>query len=283
MKIRTRETGTLDPDSFRAIAALAYRESGLTLVEQKISMIQSRLRHRLRDLGLIDFASYCALVHSDAGQAERQHLISALTTNVSQFFREGHHFEALKHEVDRYLPRLRAGKEMRIWSAGCANGQEALSVAITLAEHLPDIAKLNLRILATDIDPQVVRFARRGIYPERFMAGVPPFLLSKYFVETRNSSGQTVFAVGTKLMNLIYFNELNLLSTWPMTKKFEVIFCRNVVIYFDFETQEKLWSKFHQALTPQGALFLGHSERINDPRRHKFSYTGPTSYRALTG
>ena len=135
---------TLDPKSFRTIADLAYRESGLTLVEEKASMIQSRLRPRLRILGLRDFAQYSAFVGSDAGTDERKQLISALTTNVTHFFRENHHFKTLEKVFDARLPELRAGKRMRIWSEGCSNGQEAYSAAMTLLERCPKAAEYDL-------------------------------------------------------------------------------------------------------------------------------------------
>lgn len=279
MSSRRQEIASLDAASFRAIAALAYRESGLTLIEEKTPMIQSRLRHRLRDLGLVDFPSYCALIESDQGLDERQHLISALTTNVSHFFREDHHFETLKSELDRCLPKLRAGGQMRIWSAGCSNGQEALSAAITLMEHLPGIADLGVRILATDIDPKVVRFAREGVYPQRLLGGVPAGLIDKYFQQVEAATDEPHFCAHQRLRSMIRINELNLLAPWPMKKRFEVIFCRNVVIYFDIATQETLWPKFHAALAPEGVLFLGHSERISDPARFGFICTGPTTYR----
>ncbi|MGC1505757.1 MAG: protein-glutamate O-methyltransferase CheR [Sulfitobacter sp.] len=282
MTSRRQEIANLDSASFRAIAALAYRESGLTLMEEKSPMIQSRLRHRLRDLGLLDFPSYCALIESDQGATERQHFISALTTNVSHFFREEHHFDTLKTELDRCLPKLRAGGQMRIWSAGCSNGQEALSAAITLTEHVPDIAKLDVRILGTDIDPKVVRFARQGIYPQRLLGGVPPNLIFKYFQEIEGTSGEPHFNALGNLKSMIRFNELNLLAPWPMKKKFDVIFCRNVVIYFDLATQEALWPNFHAVLATGGVLFLGHSERISDPAKFGFSCTGPTTYRPDT-
>lgn len=268
----------LDGASFRAIAELAYQESGLTLVEEKSSMIQSRLRHRLRDLGLTTFAAYCDLVNSQAGLSERRHLISALTTNVSHFFREDHHFDTLREVLSRKLPSLRQGSEMRVWSAGCSNGQEALSAAMTLVEQEPDIEKLNVRILATDIDPEVVAFARQGCYPERLMGGVPDVLVKKYFDLMAEERGEPVFRAKQKLQNLIKVNELNLLSDWPMRKSFDVIFCRNVVIYFDLKTQTALWPRFHKALDPEGVLFLGHSERIADPNSFGFDCTGPTTY-----
>jgi chemotaxis protein methyltransferase CheR len=272
---------TLDGTSFREIAALAYRESGLTLVEEKSSMIQSRLRHRLRDLGLQTFSAYCELINSSEGQSERRHLISALTTNVSHFFRENHHYDILKDEVAKRSSTLRAGGEMRIWSAGCSNGQEALSAAITVLETIPNADELNLRILGTDIDPEVVNFAREGRYPERLIGGVPEPLKKKHFDVETDSSGDAHYITKPKLRKMIQFNELNLLGDWSMRKRFDIIFCRNVVIYFDLKTQNGLWPRYHNALTSDGVLFLGHSERITEPAAFGFTCTGPTTYRRL--
>jgi chemotaxis protein methyltransferase CheR len=268
----------LDPASFRAIADLAYRESGLTLVEEKATMIQSRLRHRLRALGLQSFNAYCDLIGSDAGRDERRQLISALTTNVSHFFREKHHFDTLVQAFQRRLPHLRAGGQLRIWSAGCSNGQEAVSAMITLLEHCPELTNMDLRILGTDIDPQVVAFARAGIYPDRLMGGVPQDLRQKYFDRSEGPEGEALFTVSPRIRQMIRFNELNLLTKWPMSRPFDLIFCRNVVIYFDAVTQANLWPRFHKALKPDGLLFLGHSERITDPARVGFDCTGPTTY-----
>ncbi len=268
----------LDAKSFKTIADLAYRESGLTLVAEKSSMVQSRLRHRLRDLGLASFSAYCDLIQSDAGRVERGHLISALTTNVSHFFRERHHFETLSNELDRLLPRLRMGGAMRIWSAGCSNGQEALSAAVTMLEHTPTIHEMDLLILATDIDPQVVQFARHGVYPERLMGGVPAHLRAKYF--RQNGAGDdTTYEAVPAVRDMVRYNQLNLLGDWPMSRAFDVIFCRNVVIYFDVATQEKLWPRFRQALDPVGVMFLGHSERIIEPPKYGLTCTGPNTYR----
>ncbi len=281
MTLSAPGSASLDPASFRAIADLAYRESGLTLVQEKSSMIQSRLRHRLRDLGLKDFAAYCALVQSAEGQGERRNLISALTTNVSHFFRENHHFEALKAELDRHLPNLRKGGQLRIWSAGCSNGQEALSAAMSLLDHAPEVAHLDVRILATDIDPKVVQFARAATYPERLMRGVSQEMLDRYFTRIAQPGAEPSFAAKPVLTDMIRVNELNLLAAWPMRKRFDVIFCRNVVIYFDLKTQEALWPCFLNALSPSGMLLLGHSERIADPQRFGFTCTGPMTYRPM--
>ena len=279
MTVKAQGGAELDPESFRAIADLAYRESGLTLVEEKSSMVRSRLRHRLRDLGLPSFSAYSDLLLSEAGKQERRHLISALTTNVSHFFREEHHFQTLVEEFEKRLPALRAGGSMRIWSAGCSNGQEAVSAAISLLECTSDAASLDVRVLATDIDSKVVEFARAGVYPERLMRGVPAKLLAKYFTEEQTRDPEPHFRIRPVVAGMIRVNELNLLSSWPMTKRFDVIFCRNVVIYFDLAIQASLWPRFHKALAPDGVLFLGHSERIADGSAHGFACTGPTTYR----
>lgn len=281
MTARLDTPSDLDHASFQAIADLVYRECGLTLVKEKYPMIQSRLRHRLRDLKIGDFSSYCALIHSDAGTGERANLISALTTNVSNFFREKHHFDTLTSELGRKLAHLRAGQPWRIWSAGCSNGQEALSAAMTILERVPEAHQLDIRILATDIDAKVVRFARAGVYPEHFLHGVSETLLHKYFDREGAEGAPPRFAAKPALMNLIRFNELNLLARWPMRRRFDLIFCRNVVIYFDLKTQEALWPRFRQVLHPDGHLFLGHSERIANPGRFGFDCTGPTTYRPL--
>ena len=272
---------TLDPESFRAIAELAYRESGLTLVEEKSSMICSRLRHRLRALELPDFSAYSALLKSEQGQAERRHLISALTTNVSHFFREMNHYDTLADILKARRDALRAGQEMRIWSAGCSNGQEAVSAAITVLETLPDCAA-RVKILATDIDPQVVQFARQGRYPERLMNGVSPALRSSFFHRDDEDPTEAHYTTLPAIRNMIRFKELNLLGSWPMSRTFDAIFCRNVVIYFDAQTQAKLWPRLHKILTPDGTLFLGHSERISDPERIGFAVAGPTTYSLLS-
>ncbi|MGJ5619136.1 CheR family methyltransferase [Sulfitobacter sp. MF3-043] len=279
----TKPHAELDKVSFRAIADLAYRESGLTLVDEKTTMIQSRLRRRLQALKMSEFSDYCSFVCSEGGRSERKQLISALTTNVSHFFREDHHFDALCASVRASLSLLRAGGRLRIWSAGCSNGQEAVSAAIRLLETCPEIASYDLRILATDIDTEVVSFARRGCYPKRFTTGIAPGIMTRFFDPGPEMDGEETFATKDCVKRLIRFNELNLLDSWPMQGRFDAIFCRNVVIYFDFETQTRLWPRFREALTPDGLLFLGHSERIGDPAAFGFECSGPTSYRRKAG
>ena len=282
MMEQTRIDTTLPPSSFKAIADLTYAISGLILVAEKTSMIQSRLRHRLRALNMPDFDSYSRYVCSDQGLDERRQMISALTTNVSHFFRERHHFDILADTIlPMHLPRLRAGGRLRIWSAGCSNGQEACSIAITLLDRAPELGELDLRILATDIDPQVVRYATHGRYRPQQMGGVDDALLSRYF-HSNGSGAEQCYVAGPALRRVIRYRELNLLSPWPMQQPIDVIFCRNVVIYFDQTTQSTLWPRFRDALSPNGWLFLGHSERIADSDAAGFRSDGPTAYRPVT-
>jgi chemotaxis protein methyltransferase CheR len=273
-------TAALDSQSFKAIAKLAYDESGLQLVAEKTSMIQSRLRHRLRALGLEDFGSYAQFVCSNEGLEERRQMISALTTNVSHFFRENHHFEILVNEaVASLIGRVRAGGRLRLWSAGCSNGQEAYSMTISLLEKYPDLVDLDFKVLATDIDPKVVDFARKGVYSDRLVGGVPATLLNKYF--STGGSEEIEYTANDILRQIIVFKELNLLAAWPMKAQMDAIFCRNVVIYFDLKTQNALWPRFRQQLSDVGYLFLGHSERIADPIAAGFRNVGPTCYRPV--
>ncbi len=281
MSIPPSASGVLDSDSFQAIADLAYRESGLRLAEEKAPMIQSRLRHRLRALGFSDFGQYSAYVRSTNGSDERKQLISALTTNVSHFFREPHHFDMLRDAARAALPRLRRGGRFRIWSAGCSMGQEPLSAAITLLEDMPDIQKYDLRILATDIDRHVIRHAREAFYPDRMTNGLLSPIRAKYFQPMKDADGAMGLMANRSLTRLITYRELNLLQEWPMKGPFDLILCRNVVIYFDIETQKTLWPRFRGMLSPNGTLMLGHSERIADPANYGFGADGSTTYRAI--
>ena len=267
----------LDPAAFAQISAIAYREAGLAIAPGKAAMVHTRLARRLRALALTSYQDYCALIASDAGAGERREMISALTTNVSHFFREAHHFDRLRDEIAPGLhARLKAGGRVRIWSAGCSNGQEPYSIAMTLLAGGEIGAGADLRVLATDIDPKVIAFARRGLYDERMMAGLPADLRTRFFARAADGDG---WLVSDRLKGLVRFRELNLLDPWPMRGRFDVIFCRNVVIYFDTPTQEKLWRGFAEVLNPQGWLFLGHSERLSDDGGALFAGMGLTAYR----
>ena len=265
----------LENRAFEAIAGLAQREFGLHITSEKLKMVQSRLRHRLSALQLQNFAAYSDLVCSEQGAAERRYMISALTTNVSHFFREPHHFELLSDTILLGLQqKIAAGERIRIWSAGCSNGQEPYSIAMHLLREEPSIAQADFKILATDIDPKVVAFAQEGLYGEALVKGVSASDKSRFM----RAEGDGLRVVDD-VRKHISFRELNLQAEWPMRHKFDVMFCRNVVIYFDQNTQERLWPRFHKMLKPGGFLCLGHSERISAPAQFGFKSIGTTAYK----
>jgi chemotaxis protein methyltransferase CheR len=267
----------LSDATFACIAEIAHREAGLFLPAGKQAMVRTRLARRLRALGLTSYEAYCEVVRAPVNATERGMMISALTTNVSSFFREAHHFDILR---DKVLPPLVAGlargRRVRIWSAGCSNGQEPYSIAITLRDAgLPPGA--DLRILATDIDPVVVAHARAGEYADHMMGGIDDGRRRRYFEPVPGRDEVTWRAADT-LRDLVVFRELNLLGDWPMRGRFDAIFCRNVVIYFDQDTQNLLWQRFAGALAPGGWLFLGHSERVSERNLHLLANRGVTTY-----
>ena len=267
----------LPNDIFVAIAKLAHSEAGLMIPESKRALVQSRISRRLRALGLSDFEDYLEIVSSEAGRNERRNMVSVLTTNVSSFFRENHHFDLLATLAPDLVGRARAGERVRVWSAGCSSGQEAYSVAMILSEAGADAGQHDIRILASDIDPAIIARARAAEFDAAQMAGVAPGRRQRFF----DASGAGIFRVRDPLRRMICFRELNLLAAWPMKGTFDIIFCRNVVIYFDEATQLRLWPRFRAALAPEGLLLLGHSERIASPASLGFEVAGVTTYRAV--
>ena len=232
------------------IAALAHREFGLKFEPAKNHLIYTRLTRRLRALRMKDFGDYCAFMQSDAGAEERTQLLSALTTNVTQFFREKHHFDFLANEIMPALLQRGPGQNrLRFWSAACSSGQEPYSLAMTIASKLPVGAAQDIKILASDIDPQILITARKGLYTAEDAGGIPDHLRAQY---TKAAPGDYV-AMDQALRKMIAFRELNLIADWPMRGSFDLIMCRNVAIYFDKPTQEVLWQKFADKL-PLGCL-----------------------------
>lgn len=270
---------TFTPEDFRIIAAILYAESGIHLKPTKSALVYGRLAKRVRALGLSSFAQYCAFVSSPQGEAERLEMRAALTTNVTRFFRENHHFEHLRaHVVPRLAAAAGRGDCIRIWSAACSTGQEPYSIALTLLQAFPDVATRDVRILATDIDPHCLAAARNGVYSDEAIADVPPDLRRRYFTRAVESE-RDAWRVGPELRSLVRFRELNLVGEWPMRKAFQVIMCRNVVIYFDEPTQQRLWRKFPDLMTPAGILYIGHSERVTGAASQDFRLVGNSTYR----
>ena len=266
-------------EDFRRIATILYADAGISLADSKAALVYSRLARRLRALGLESFRDYCALIGQRDGLDERQRMLAALTTNVTRFFREPHHFEHLAAKVlPRLAARARAGGRVRMWSAGCSTGPEAYSIAMTLLEALPEAADLDVRILATDIDPDVLAAAENGLYSDRALAPAPAEQRRRWFRPEREAGALNWRAVQA-LQSLIVFRELNLVAQpWPMKGRFDVIFCRNVMIYFDEATQAQLIAALVDRLEPGGQLYIGHSERVGADQRGMVS-DGLTSYR----
>lgn len=278
--ISAPETDAISDKNFQIIVGIAKSYAGIALSEKKKSLVYSRISRRVRQEGFGSFDAYCAFLVSDAGVDERQHLVSALTTNVTSFYREKHHFAYLEHLLrQKFYRRIERGEELRIWSAACSSGEEAYSIAMTIMKCLSIIPVLRAKILATDIDADILNQARAGQY-----ASVEAEAL---FEEGRQAfcrlEGDRV-VMSEKLRNMIRFRRLNLVEPWPFSSRFHAIFCRNVAIYFDRETQDRLWRNLAERIFPDGELYLGHSERIAHPERFGLESIGYNAYRkALFG
>lgn len=279
----------LGEEEFRRIARAVREYAGITLLDSKMALVQARLSKRLRALAMTDFRDYCRLIegHGEPALIERQELITAITTNVTRFFREPHHFDVLRTRVlPPLIARARRGGRVRLWSAGCSTGEEPYTIALTLLECFPEAGRYDVRILATDLDRAVLATASRGIYPARAVELVPDLLRRTHFEpvsaeEGGRGAGDRHFAVGPAPRSLISFRQLNLTQPLPMKGYFDVIFCRNVVIYFDAETEYAVWKVFSERMQPGSWLFCGHSERVNTNVLPMFANDGVTSYRRV--
>ncbi|MBK8545808.1 MAG: protein-glutamate O-methyltransferase [Caulobacteraceae bacterium] len=237
-------------------------ETGIALSEAKATLVYSRLAKHIRKLGLSSFDEYCTFVTSAEGVGERTEMMAALTTNVTRFFREPHHFEHFRNEVGpRLVHAAKAGARVRLWSAACSSGEEPYSLALTLLDMCPDIARFDVRILASDIDPNIVAKARAGRYGDEAVSPIPAPMRARWLSRGDDQTG--LWSIRQEVRDIITFKELNLIGAWPMRGQFDVIFCRNVVIYFEEATQTLLWNGFKNTLAPQGRLYIGHSERVD--------------------
>ncbi|OYW10228.1 MAG: hypothetical protein B7Z53_01465 [Rhodospirillales bacterium 12-71-4] len=264
----------LSAAEFADLAARVRRVSGIALGEGKRDLVHGRLRRRLRALRLPSFAAYIAVLDGPEGAEEEVRMINAITTNLTGFFREPHHFAHLAQQLLPALPRQ--GRRLRIWSAGCSSGEEPYSIAMTLCQAMPDLAQWDARILATDIDTDMVALGTAGRYAAERAASIPPALRQAH---VRALDAETV-EMAPSLKALVRFLPLNLLGAWPMRGRFDAVFCRNVVIYFDKPTQARLFDRFADILVPGGHLYVGHSEtlhRVSD----RFQHLGRTVHRLV--
>lgn len=265
-----------DKRDFRFLADLAYARTGIVLADHKQDMVYGRLARRLRALKLASFSEYCDLLQSDAGTDEMSQLINALTTNLTSFFREPHHFEHLRNEV--LLPIVKSGKrpKLRVWSAAASSGMEPYSLAMTMREAIRDIDAWDAKILATDIDSNMLNKGRAGEYAASDVEDIPA--MYKKYIEDGKTADRV--QMSPDLRKLLTFNQLNLLERWPMKGQFDAVFCRNVVIYFDKPTKVKLFMRMAEVIKPDGWLYIGHSENLHGIS-DRFRLVGRTIYQRV--
>jgi chemotaxis protein methyltransferase CheR len=263
---------------FQFLRDFVYRHCGIALSEQKRQLVQGRLLRRLRALGLKEFASYCELLRKDP-DAELGELASVISTNVTAFFREMHHYDLLVEQLlPHWLEEKKQGGRLRIWSAGCATGEEPYALAMVLAEALERTGShVDARILATDLSPQALEHAQAGMYALERMEGVSTERRRRWFLRGEGQY-EGYACVHQRLRDLVTIQPLNLLHDWPMRGPFDAIFCRNVVIYFDKPTKQRLFERYAGLLAPGGYLFLGHSESMHG-LSDAFDLVGRTVYR----
>ena len=267
-------------DDFRAIAEIVYASSGNVLPQGKVMLVYARIAPLVRESGSVTFANYITMIRADPVQHARA--VAALTTNHTFFYRESHHFEFFEARVrPMILRKIEAGEPVRLWSAGCSSGEETWSLIMALLG--PDkiegrrIARADIKVLASDLAPHALVKAKAATYLAKDLEPVPSDLVKQW---TKTEGGG--ISIGDDARSMVRFRRLNLLESWPMKGKFDVIFCRNVMIYFDQETKEWLVGRFADALLDDAHLFVGHSERVTGPAAQILASVGPTIYRRGT-
>jgi chemotaxis protein methyltransferase CheR len=258
----------------QAIVRLVYEKSGIALSDAKHGLVSARLQKRLRHGGFSSYASYLAHVERDTSGQELTELLDAIATNHTSFFREPQHFEFLRTHV---FPAAAVQRRApAIWSAACSRGDEPYTIAMTLRDHLPEPLLGDARVLASDLSTKALRVASAGVYPLDHVADLPPETLRRHF--ERGLGAQDGLArVATAVRAHVQFRRLNLLDITSLGQRFDVIFCRNVMIYFDQPTQQRVVSMLERHLAPSGYLFISHSESLNGID-HRLRWVAPAIY-----
>ena len=266
---------TITPKEFEQFRALIYQECGISLNESKKTLLVSRLSKRLRTLELDSFQAYYDLVSGQTESDEFTLLLDLVSTNKTDFFREPKHFDFLREQI---LPTLQSTRRVRIWSSASSSGEEPYTIAMTLYDSVPDPERWDFQILASDISTRVLARAASGVYEGERVRDLPTGLVERHFLKGKGERAGTI-KVKPHLSQMVRFRRINLMDdTFPIKSPLDLIFCRNVMIYFDHPTQTQLVTKFHRYLKPGGYLFIGHSEslqRLDQP----FESVAPTIYR----
>lgn len=265
---------TLSDEEFALFKSLIYQQVGINLDTPKKTLLVSRLGKRLRELKLSTYKDYYDCVCSKEGEEELTKLLDLVSTNKTDFYREPVHFDFLRDQV---LPQAQAARRLRIWSSASSSGEEPYTIAMTLSDAIHDIKRWDIKILASDISTRVLSKAASGIYEEERVSQLPQDLVQRHFLRGKGAQAGKV-RVRPQLANLVAFRRINLMNpTFPIRSSLDVVFCRNVMIYFDRPTQAKLMEKFFRYLRPGGYLFIGHSESLQWID-HQFTYLKPTIY-----
>ncbi|MGI6394419.1 MAG: CheR family methyltransferase [bacterium] len=252
---------SLSDEEFKKLQDLVHKISGISLSDTKKELVISRFSKRLKELKLNSFGEYSDLIVSPSGFSEVQNFINSITTNKTDFFREAHHFDFI---VSTFIPQVVAYSKpvVRIWSAACSTGEEPYTIAMVMLRHLVEPYGIPVKILATDIDTNVLKRASRGIYDFQAIEQVPDHYLKKYFLKGKEES-TGLFKIKDEIRNMVTFKQLNFIAEeYPITSTFDIIFCRNVIIYFNSETKKAVVSKLFRYLNEGGYLMMGHSETL---------------------
>lgn len=258
---------------FQLYSKLIYNRFGMQISNHKKSLLYLKVDKAMKSSGVDSYDDYFQLISDESNKEHITVFTNIITTNTTEFFREVAHFDYLKENIDGVIsknPRIKRNREIRIWSAGCSTGQEPYTIAMILSELLGD--SLDIKILATDLSERVLTVAQKGFYPEGSQAQIPKYYFYKYFDKVPEG-----YIAKDDLKKIITFRAFNLVDDFSFKKGFDIIFCRNVMIYFDVNSQEKLIQKFYKTLSPSGLFFVGHSESLMN-KTHEFKYVKPAIY-----
>jgi chemotaxis protein methyltransferase CheR len=276
MPVQLEAADALSDRDLRTLARLIYDRAGITLHDGKKALVTARLQKRVRTGGFGSFAEYVKFIESDRSGDEVVLLLDAIATNHTSFFREPQHFEFLTQTI---LPSLKTPgrRGLNVWSAACSSGEEPYTIGMALADVVPPEELAHVRILASDLSTKVLRAAREGVYKMDRVEGLPRELLRRHF-EKGMGAQDGLCRVSARIRQLVEFDRLNLLEIADLGRRFDVIFCRNVMIYFDRAVQQKVVSMLERHLAPNGWLLISHSESLNGIQ-HGLQWSAPAVYR----